>query len=46
MMKHPDRVRATGDHAAEMERFGWPVVAPQLDGLLQSINRQDAKGAP
>ncbi len=36
MMKHPDRVRATADHAAEMDRFGWPLVAPKFDALLQS----------
>jgi glycosyltransferase involved in cell wall biosynthesis len=36
MMKHPDRVRDTEDHAREMDRFGWPAVAPQFDALLQS----------
>jgi glycosyltransferase involved in cell wall biosynthesis len=43
MMKHPDRVRATADHAAEMDRFGWPAIAPQFDALLQST-ACDTKG--
>ncbi|MBW2276723.1 MAG: DUF3524 domain-containing protein [Deltaproteobacteria bacterium] len=34
MMRHPDRLRDLSDHWREMERFGWPTVAPQFDAML------------
>ncbi len=34
MMRHPKRVRATANHFAEMDRFGWDEVAPQFDDLI------------
>jgi glycosyltransferase involved in cell wall biosynthesis len=37
MMRHPDRVRAKSDHWQEMDRFGWPAVAPQFDALVREM---------
>ncbi|MCP4679028.1 MAG: DUF3524 domain-containing protein [Deltaproteobacteria bacterium] len=38
MMRHPDRVRAASNHWREMERFGWPTVAPQFDELVRQLH--------
>jgi glycosyltransferase involved in cell wall biosynthesis len=37
MMRHPERLRAKSDHWREMERFGWPAVAPQFDALVREM---------
>jgi glycosyltransferase involved in cell wall biosynthesis len=37
MMRHPERLRARSDHWQEMERFGWPAVAPQFDALVAEM---------
>jgi len=34
MMRNADEVRERSEHWQEMERFGWPAVAPQFDALL------------
>ena len=38
MMRHPDRVRAASDHWREMDRFGWPAVAPRFDELVRQLH--------
>lgn len=41
MMRHPDRLREASDHWREMERFGWPTVAPQFDAIVfEMLNRR------
>jgi glycosyltransferase involved in cell wall biosynthesis len=37
MMRHPERLRAKSDHWREMERFGWPTVAPQFDAIVREM---------
>jgi glycosyltransferase involved in cell wall biosynthesis len=33
LMRNPDRLRETPDHATAMDRFGWEAVAPAFDDL-------------
>ena len=37
MMRNPDRVRATSNHHAEMERFSWKVVAPMFEKMVREL---------
>ena len=37
MMRNPDRVRATSNHHAEMERFCWSNVAPKFDEIVLEL---------
>jgi len=40
MMRHPDRVRATSNHFAEMSRFDWAEIAPKFDELFSDMVSQ------
>jgi hypothetical protein len=41
MMRNPDLLRDRSEHWREMERFGWPSVAPRFDDmLLEMIERR------
>jgi len=37
MMRNPDRVRATSNHHAEMDRFAWSAVGPRFEALFREL---------
>ncbi len=37
MIRNPDRVRATSNHHAEMDRFSWDVVGSQFNSFFREL---------